>query len=553
MDRNKVTIEGTDAPGIAFGREPENPSVCVVDGFGAIVFTSSGRLIVKDGIGRHRRTRTYTRATHGLARLVVLARSGTVTLDALKWMDGAGVAWSALSPDGDILATSTRAATGSAHLLRAQALAMGTETGLAIARSLIEMKLAGQASTARQELDLPILASDIENLRGRLADSATLEEIRQLEAAAANLYWAGWGTVEPTFVKKDRHRVPEHWPRFDGRRSAVFPAKNQHASNVTNCLANYSSKLLEVEAVIALQAVGLSPQLGILHADVTGDRPSMALDIVEAVRPDAERHVLRILQSTHLRWRDFHEDRRGVVRVLAPLSHRLVEATPSYGRALAPIVEWVAQTLGKASPYDVTTPSVLTRSKHKQVVRIAPMASSGETSVTVTPSEVGIHVRTTQRQKPKAPKSLPDLPMPACKVCGVVLEREASRPRRRGAYCPSCLAERRRELGEEVRELGTAASAPHRETKSRQSAANSSQRLAEQRWELEHEGEVRNREWYLREVLPGLAGISTTAIARATGMSTSSASKIRAGKRVPHPRWWNALALISDGSRADAL
>jgi CRISPR-associated endonuclease Cas1 len=545
MDSDKVTIDAQEALDVAFGRDAENPAVCVADGFGATVSTSSGRLIVKDGIGRHRRTRSYTRAAHGLAKLVVLARSGSITLDAVQWMDGAGVAWSALTPDGEVLATSTHAATGSAHLLRAQALAMGTETGLTIARRLIEMKLAGQATIARERLGLPILASDIASLRDRLAESATLEDLRQLEAAAANLYWAGWGTVEPTFVKKDVERVPEHWLRFDGRRSAVFPAKNQHASNVTNCCTNFSSKLLEVEATIALRAVGLSPQLGILHADVAGDRPSMALDIVEAVRPVAERHVLRIFQITPLRWRDFHEDRRGVVRVLAPLSHRLAEATPSYGMALAPIVEWVAQTLGKASPYDVTTPSVLTRNKHRQVNRMAPMPSSGETSVTVTPSEVGIHVRSTQRQKPKTPKTIPPLPMPACKVCGVILEREASRPRRRGAYCPTCLAERRRELGKQVRDLGAAAAKPGPETRRRQSAANSVQRLAEQSWELEHEGDAPDREWYLREVSPGLARLSTTAIAKATGMSTSSASKVRSGKRVPHPRWWEALAALS--------
>jgi hypothetical protein len=138
---------------------------------------------------------------------------------------------------------------------------------------------------------------------------------------------------------------------------------------------------------------------------------------------------------------------------------------------------------------------------------------------------------------------MPELPMPACKVCGVILEREASRPRRRGAYCPTCLAERRRELGEQVRGVGAAASKPGPETRGRQSAANSAQRLAEQSWELEHP-EVPDREWYLREVLPGLANLSTTAIAKLTGMSTSSASKIRAGKRVPHPRWWSALQSV---------
>jgi len=125
-----------------------------------------------------------------------------------------------------------------------------------------------------------------------------------------------------------------------------------------------------------------------------------------------------------------------------------------------------------------------------------------------------------------------------------MLERESSRPRRRGAYCATCLAERRRELGELVREVGAAASKPGPET---QPAVRSQLRTAaeEQSWELEHEGEVPDREWYLREVLPGLAGVTTTAIADATGMSTSSASKIRAGKQVPHPRWWRILSRLS--------
>ncbi len=545
MDTDKAITEGTEALDIAFYRDAENSAVCVVDGYGVSVTTSSGRLIVKDGVGRHQRRRTYAKATHGLSRLVVLSDNGHVTIDAIKWLDGAGVAWCSVGRAGEVLASSSHAATGDARLLRAQALAMGTETGLAISRRLVDLKLAGQAANARDELGLPILASDIDRLRGELADSATLEDIRKLEAAAANLYWAGWGTVEPTFVKRDRARVPEHWMRFDGRRSAVLPSKNQHATNVVNCLINYTTKLLEAEGTLAVRALGLLPQLGILHADVAGGRPSLVLDIIEAVRPDAERHVLRILRSTPLRWRDFHEDERGVVKVLAPLSHRLVEALPSYGTALAPVVEWVAATLGSASPYDVSVPSVLTRQKHRAAARAAAHTlSSGKTSVGAAPPEVGLHLRQTQRQRPTAAATAPDLPMPVCKACGKPLEREISRSRRRGAYCPECLAERRRELGEEVRVFGTAASAPGPETKARQSSANSEQRLAEQRWELEHEGEVPDREWYLREVLPGLTGLSTVSIARATGMSTSSASKVRAGKRVPHPRWWSTLRAL---------
>jgi hypothetical protein len=82
----------------------------------------------------------------------------------------------------------------------------------------------------------------------------------------------------------------------------------------------------------------------------------------------------------------------------------------------------------------------------------------------------------------------------------------------------------------------------------RRSTANAEHMLAQQRWELEHEGEAFDREWYLAELLPGLSAVTLTTIARATGMSTSAASKIRSGKRVPHPKHWEALRVLARGN-----
>jgi hypothetical protein len=42
----------------------------------------------------------------------------------------------------------------------------------------------------------------------------------------------------------------------------------------------------------------------------------------------------------------------------------------------------------------------------------------------------------------------------------------------------------------------------------------------------------------------GLATLSMTAIARVTGMSTTTAGKVRSGQRVPHPRHWEALGTL---------
>jgi hypothetical protein len=66
-------------------RRPDVAGVCVADGFGVKVTVERGALQVHDGIGSHRRTRRYDRATHGLRRLVLVQAEGFVTFEALRW------------------------------------------------------------------------------------------------------------------------------------------------------------------------------------------------------------------------------------------------------------------------------------------------------------------------------------------------------------------------------------------------------------------------------------------------------------------------------------
>jgi hypothetical protein len=164
------------------------------------------------------------------------------------------------------------------------------------------------------------------------------------------------------------------------------------------------------------------------------------LDVVEAVRPLAEVHVLRLLRSHPMCWRDFHEDHRGLVRVPPPLTHRLAEAMPGFAASLSPVVEHVARLLATSSPYDVSLPSVLTKERHKAAARrrVAPRTRD-EAPRTVGPASTGLPPRKKRRQKP-APELEPILPLPVCKGCGAILEPEIDRKRRRGAYCPDCLA-----------------------------------------------------------------------------------------------------------------
>lgn len=537
-----------------FAHDTPNPAVCVADGYGVRVSVERGRLLVADGIGPARRERRFARATHGLSRLVVLSSAGTVSLEALRWCAGVGIGVVVLDPfNGELHLTSGGTGNDDPRLRRSQALAMGTEAGVEVTRYLVSSKLAGQASVVAGRFGANDAARTIGALAEMVGDAASLEEARQLEAAAANSYFAAWSALEVPFIRRDIAKVPDHWRVFEGRRSAVNAATARSATDPVNALLNYGYRLLEAEGRIACLAVGLDPGLGVLHADVKG-RDSMVLDIMEVARPLVDRYVLDLIATRPLCKVDFAEDRRGVVRVLAPLTHRIAEAMPALAKALAPVVEQVAKILGESSPYDVSVPSVLTRDKHKAAARrrVTAESSAVDTMAALGPNAARLSPRSKTRQRPKAPIGR-GLPRATCRGCGGLVPAETDRNKARRSWCDECLPEARAEIdasmngasraaAERVRaRTGVVPSHTPAAQKHRQEA-NRRRQLARLAWEADHGGESPDVEWFTEHIAPRLAELSLIEIAGALGVSTSSASKFRRGLRVPAPRHWATLA-----------
>jgi CRISPR-associated endonuclease Cas1 len=541
-----------------FAHDTPNPAVCVADGFGVRVGVDRGRLVIADGLGTHRRERRYSRATHGLSRLVVLSSAGTVGLDALRWCAGVGIGVVVLDPfGGELHLTSGGAGNDDPRLRRAQALAMATPAGFEATRYLIASKLAGQASVAKGRLSETGAAETIIRLRDQLEIAETLEEVRHVEAVAANVYWSTWGEIEVPFVRKDVPRVANHWRTFEGRRSAVNVGTSRSATDPANALLNYGYRLLEAEGRLACLAVGLDPGLGILHADLKG-RDSMVLDVMEAVRPVVDGYVLDLFQTRPLMKTDFAEDRRGVLRVLPPLTHRIAEAMPTWALALGPVVEHVARILSASSPYDVSVPSVLSRDKHKVAAARRVAGSTVPTRsgvISPGPNPGGLTPRGKQRQRPNVSSQAP-LPRRTCRGCGRVLPAlELDHAGTRRWWCDDCRPERRAELDDRMRKAASVVAEQHRaetgvlpshtdEAQSHRRETNRRRQLARLAWEADHGGSSPDVAWYTEQIAPRLANLSLTEIAGALGVSTSSASKFRRGLRVPASRHWKTLAQL---------
>jgi CRISPR-associated endonuclease Cas1 len=542
------------------GSEVVGPSgVVVVEGFGARVIVEKGHLELHDGVGEHRRVRRFTKIDPPRRLVIGIGTVGILSLGALRWCVNVGTPVVVLGGDGAILAAGIRGRED-ARLLRAQALALYTDAGIEVARYLIAEKLRGQASVLTGHLGEHDAASTLLDLVESVEVAESIEDVRQLEASGANVAFAAWErSVEVVFVRKDLERLASHWRRFIGRRSALNPGSPRLATDPVGSMLNYGYKLAEIEATLACRRMGLSESVGVLHADVAG-RPSFSCDLMEAIRPLVDGHVLN-LAAGPLRKREFTEDERGVVRCLPPLTTRLAEAMPAYEWALGPVIEHVAMLLAKSSPYDVAVPTVISGAKHKAAARrrVDKEREEGGSDRPKGrgPGMPGLAPRG-RRRRPAPETKSPPLPLTICRGCGAQLPVDDDRSRPRVEWCQGCLPNRRQELAASLPVAArraarrftdsTGTMATHtQDAKVARSSANARQRAAQRTWDRgNHEagdGAI-SRAWYSEQVAPKLRDVTLPAMARVTGVSTSGASKWRAGRTIPHPRHWAALATL---------
>lgn len=491
----------------------------VLSGYGLDVRVWRGRLRVEDGFGRQRRTLLVHRATGGLARLVILGHTGSISFEAIRWLADIGAAYLQIDADGRVLAAFGRQGTDRAGLRRAQALAVHRPVGLAIAHDLIAQKLHGQRETLEQvSRHVPTggAADELDAALDRLAGARDVDAIRLAEAQGALAYWQAWSGLAVRFARRDADRIPLHWSTF-GSRSSPLTGGPRLAANPANALLNYLYALLEGEATIAARIVGLDPGLGVLHAD-QDRRDSLAADLMEPVRPLVDRYVLELLATRTFAARDFFETRQGVCRVVAPLTHELVETLPRWRAALGPVVERVADRLEPAAASSRRPlPTPLTEARR----------SAGRP---------GVGIRT--------PRTLPRVATVwTCELCGAKLKGDARR------YCAACLPERRAEQVPELVAAGAATLArlrtdgqdpAHGGEAARKRSASQSRRRREELASGEGDASA-DAERFRRDVLPLIATVPVRQLVAATGLSAPYCAMIRRGAYVPHRRWWEKL------------
>ncbi|NNM71295.1 type I-C CRISPR-associated endonuclease Cas1c [Enterovirga aerilata] len=291
-----------------------------------IYVTSDGAWLRKDGanlVVEVEGTERGRAPLHMLDGIVSFGRPGASPA-LLAACAEAGITVSHLDPNGRFLARVEGPRTGNVLLRRAQfRLADDPARAVPIVRGIVAGKAANQRVVIQRALrdhgpGLPReQAEALEAAERRLADVARrtlpateIDTLRGLEGEAALVYFGCFDAML---------RVEGEAFRFRGR-------SRRPPLDRVNALLSFLYAMLGHDCRSALEAHGLDPQVGFLHAARPG-RASLALDLMEELRPVlADRLALSLVNRRQLAADDFVVEEAGGVRLTDEARRRVLVA-----------------------------------------------------------------------------------------------------------------------------------------------------------------------------------------------------------------------------------
>jgi CRISPR-associated endonuclease Cas1 len=539
--------------------------VVVVSGTGPAIRVDGNRIVIRDG-PKETPPLALTRAeaSRRLRHIIVTGHAGGfVTFDALRWLRDTGVALSQVDWDGRVILASGPLGTDQPTLRRAQAVVCSgfvPNAGVAIAREILRIKLKGQAEVARLSGWVGASAA-IKDLAETLADETTGAKMLTIEARAAAVYWKEWEHVQVTFARRNPPRLDssgrwrpgraETWHEF-GSRASVLTGKSLKAATPGNAILNYLYALARTEMTRALLAAGLDPGIGIFHLDLE-NRPSLALDAIEAARPYVDAWLLAYLGSSAFANRDFYELEDGEIRLTHPLTPQLGHTTAHWRNVCEPIAAWLAQAFGRFAPLIARSSADAFGQIHPAPARRRLIDCNPAPTIPALlppiPAFLGPARGHIQRRNVLRLKGgLRDDPTPrACFECGRALQWQQRK------FCSAACA---KVFARETDHLVTLSAVLPEVSRLRRAEKLQKSLAARRAWGAARAGATGHLppihvaenaalvQWYANELKPYLSSVRPVDIARALDVSQGYSIRIKHGY-MPHPRHFAALAKLA--------
>ncbi|MDO5853437.1 MAG: type I-C CRISPR-associated endonuclease Cas1c [Thermoplasmata archaeon] len=245
---------------------------------------------------------------HNIQQVVCFGNSGG-SPSAMRLCAENGVTMTFMRPNGRFLASVNGETRGNVLLRREQyRIADDPRRALAISSNMVRGKIVNCRAVLRKgmsnhpdRVDADAMAVAIGRLSDSISQAASAEsasELRGIEGDAAKVYFGALNSLilqnRAAFFMHERTRRPPR-DRF-------------------NALLSFLYSMLTNDVRSALEASGLDPYVGFLHTDRPG-RPSLALDVMEEMRPVADRLALRLVNLRLLDPEGFIVEEGGAVRM----------------------------------------------------------------------------------------------------------------------------------------------------------------------------------------------------------------------------------------------
>jgi CRISPR-associated endonuclease Cas1 len=290
-------------------------------------------LVVRNGFTHYPQERQELRLFPGDRRLpshiVVLDGDGSISLDVIAWLSRQRVPLVLLDWRGEVVSVVGEGAAYDPSLREAQLTAKRNGVGLRVATQLIKDKISQSRVTLRtlrkvssREATLSKLEAVLEELQ---TPPTSIEELQLMEARGALAYFTCWQSLPLRWKGTGRRPIPPEWERV-GLRQSLFSSNNRHATHPVNAMLNYAYGVLESQVRIAAVAQGLDPTIGYLHA-CRPRRAALVYDLMEPLRPRADRLVLGFVRAHTFSPSDFVLSADGVCRLHPQLARHVAGLT----------------------------------------------------------------------------------------------------------------------------------------------------------------------------------------------------------------------------------
>jgi CRISPR-associated protein Cas1 len=292
----------------------------LLSGFGISLFVEKAKLVVENRLKRER----FEFYPHQIEydSIILDSRSGNVTFEAIRWLMKHDIPLTMLNWNGELLSM-TLPREPKSGLLRVAQYSKFNDSKIRyqIASEIVRRKIAGtrnlllELSRYYEEIDSKLVQQRCAGEERNFSKSiSSIPNLMNYEGRLATFYWDTLSKVfnklYPQFHFKNRMNKSYSW--------------NMNASDEINALLNYGYSILESEVRKAINAIGLDPAIGFLHA-LSPSKEPLVYDIQELFRWLIDLSVIQLLESKKLKKSDFVTTENYHIRLTEKAAKLLLE------------------------------------------------------------------------------------------------------------------------------------------------------------------------------------------------------------------------------------